>query len=844
MEAARPGGRRRRARRGTVDRPLNARLVRVAAVVVAPALLALLFSISTTGTLPRPPLDPLFDTASAAALATELRSTTRRACPARSAPRTRRSGTGRRSPASVSRRSEDVWTADLPDLGEVELRNVVTVVPGRSRGGDRLSSPIATTQGSARRSATTRPARPRSSSSRAATRRRRRSCAAARNGRSCSSRRTRGAYGGAGARAFRRRRRRTRRRRSPRSCSTASAGGAAPASRSPATRASSAPRTLVSTATARDRGADRSAAGAPSVPGSSSISASRSQPASRARSSSTGSRRSPSRPPTRATRRSRRATAGAARGRRGSAGSGGRPRRSSASLDASVGAAFRTHATAVPRRPCCERLGGAAHTHRRRRPVRPRRPRPARPRAAPAASRCCPAFRGIARPLPRRALRRARRLDRVARGRLPDGRVAPAPALVRRGRLADRRVSRSLARRVRRGWLVARRRLVARRATRRPRSGWPATRPRSRGSPRSRSSSRSCSRSRSSSSCRRSTPGSGCRCGPVLAAHRASTSRGLLGPLGGLLVLGRRARPRPGRHLLYVVGLATVGYVPLPPSCSLRVGGRGRPARRSRVRPVRAICRRRGATAARSAPARRRRGSRGAGVRQRRSGRPRPQRSRPRRAERARARPRWMRGRSCATPDPRSPRAGRRRRRSRCAPQELVALRVPAKRDGGRPTSNAGPGSAAPWRARSAGRTKRSAPTSAETGLPGSPKTSVEPRTPKESGLPGLTATPQKTSSTPSSAAIRRTRSCGPTETPPEVTRTSAVEPRARARSVCGLVVAARRGAARPRRRPRRARPRSSGGSTRRSGPARAARRARAARSRWPGWRPEGVVRR
>src|SRR5712691_9658747 len=72
MEAARPRGRRRRARRGTVDSPLNVRLVRVGSLVVAPALLALLFSISTTGTLPKPVLAPLFDADAAATLATQL----------------------------------------------------------------------------------------------------------------------------------------------------------------------------------------------------------------------------------------------------------------------------------------------------------------------------------------------------------------------------------------------------------------------------------------------------------------------------------------------------------------------------------------------------------------------------------------------------------------------------------------------------------------------------------------------------------------------------------------------------------------------------------------------------
>ena len=132
MEAARPLGRRRRARRGTVDRPVNARLIRVASVVVAPALLALLFSVSTTGTLPRRPLEPLFDGSSAAALAAELSIE----FPSRVPGTFGAEGAthwytemiaGLGLPAE-----EDVWEADLPELGEVELRNVVTVIPGRS----------------------------------------------------------------------------------------------------------------------------------------------------------------------------------------------------------------------------------------------------------------------------------------------------------------------------------------------------------------------------------------------------------------------------------------------------------------------------------------------------------------------------------------------------------------------------------------------------------------------------------------------------------------------------------------------------------------------------------------
>jgi hypothetical protein len=132
MEAARPPGRRRRPRRGTVDRPLNARLVRVAFVVVAPAFLALVFSVSQTGTLPPPPLEPVFDSSAAAALAAQL--TTIR--PSRVPGTVDDQNAARWYQETISSfgftTEQDVWQDDLPDLGTVELRNLVTVIPGRS----------------------------------------------------------------------------------------------------------------------------------------------------------------------------------------------------------------------------------------------------------------------------------------------------------------------------------------------------------------------------------------------------------------------------------------------------------------------------------------------------------------------------------------------------------------------------------------------------------------------------------------------------------------------------------------------------------------------------------------
>ncbi len=132
MEAARPPGRGRRRRRGTVESPLNTRLVRIGFIVVAPAVLALLFSVSTTGTLPRAPLDPLFEGASAAALYDQL-STVH---PARVPGTVEAEGATRWYRETISglglATEEDVWSDELANLGRVELRNVVTVVPGRS----------------------------------------------------------------------------------------------------------------------------------------------------------------------------------------------------------------------------------------------------------------------------------------------------------------------------------------------------------------------------------------------------------------------------------------------------------------------------------------------------------------------------------------------------------------------------------------------------------------------------------------------------------------------------------------------------------------------------------------
>ena len=101
-------------------------------IVVAPALLALLFSIGTTGTLPRTPLEPLFDSATAAELHEQLSIE----YPSRVPGTLEADGATRWYSETISAlglaTEEDTWTEDVAGLGSVELRNVVTVVPGRA----------------------------------------------------------------------------------------------------------------------------------------------------------------------------------------------------------------------------------------------------------------------------------------------------------------------------------------------------------------------------------------------------------------------------------------------------------------------------------------------------------------------------------------------------------------------------------------------------------------------------------------------------------------------------------------------------------------------------------------
>jgi hypothetical protein len=133
MAMTRPPARRRRPRRGSLERPVNGRLVRSAFLVLALPLLLAAFSVGRPGSLPAPLLPPSFDANATATLAADL--------------------AGRfpdRSPGSSGALGatgwlrdqlhqyglpvrEDAWEARVAGLGRVRLENLWAVAAGQSR---------------------------------------------------------------------------------------------------------------------------------------------------------------------------------------------------------------------------------------------------------------------------------------------------------------------------------------------------------------------------------------------------------------------------------------------------------------------------------------------------------------------------------------------------------------------------------------------------------------------------------------------------------------------------------------------------------------------------------------
>ena len=130
MEPARLGTSRRRPRRGSVEHPVDTRLVRKLALLVVPPLLLAVFTMQRPGPLPAPALPPSFDGPTAATLASEFARNNANRMPGSPAAAT--AAQWLRDKLALYKHSvrEDVWREDVPGVGEVELRNLAIVVDG------------------------------------------------------------------------------------------------------------------------------------------------------------------------------------------------------------------------------------------------------------------------------------------------------------------------------------------------------------------------------------------------------------------------------------------------------------------------------------------------------------------------------------------------------------------------------------------------------------------------------------------------------------------------------------------------------------------------------------------
>jgi hypothetical protein len=134
MQASRLRELQRRPRRGSLERPLDGRLVRATSLLVVLPLLVLAFTTSRTGPLPAPALPASFDGVAAMSLTAQL---------ARRFPsRVPGSGSDAEAAQWVASTLElyglathtATWRQKIPDLGNVQLTNVSVVIPGSSPG--------------------------------------------------------------------------------------------------------------------------------------------------------------------------------------------------------------------------------------------------------------------------------------------------------------------------------------------------------------------------------------------------------------------------------------------------------------------------------------------------------------------------------------------------------------------------------------------------------------------------------------------------------------------------------------------------------------------------------------
>src|SRR5262245_43775671 len=127
-----PARRRRRPRRGSIERPVNARLYRASFLVVLLPLLLLLATVTKPVALPGPTLPPAFDAEVAAGLARELATQYPDRSPG--SPGALAAATWFRQKMAVydlpTRTA--VWQESIPGIGKRRLQNVMAVVRGSS----------------------------------------------------------------------------------------------------------------------------------------------------------------------------------------------------------------------------------------------------------------------------------------------------------------------------------------------------------------------------------------------------------------------------------------------------------------------------------------------------------------------------------------------------------------------------------------------------------------------------------------------------------------------------------------------------------------------------------------
>jgi hypothetical protein len=124
--------RRRRPRRSTLERPVNARTYRGTWLLVGLPLLVAAFSVSRPAALPAPAIPPTFDGAVALELATELATRFPDRSPGSPGAADAARWMGERFELHGLEARPRTFEAELPGPGRTRLTNLVAVVPGRS----------------------------------------------------------------------------------------------------------------------------------------------------------------------------------------------------------------------------------------------------------------------------------------------------------------------------------------------------------------------------------------------------------------------------------------------------------------------------------------------------------------------------------------------------------------------------------------------------------------------------------------------------------------------------------------------------------------------------------------